>query len=219
MKHLSVAEMREADRRAIQEIGIPSVVLMENAGKAVFDHIPQGPVGIFCAGGNNGGDGFVVARHALLAGHTPRVWLTHPQEECTPDAQTFIHAFQKLGGEIRSVSSENVEEVAKSVESSCSVLIDALLGTGCTGEVRGTIRNLIDSWPQVETIAVDVPSGLNADTGEPCGNAVSAAKTVTFQFPKKGFLNPTSKAYTGEIVVADIGIPEICGDDARWNTR
>jgi NAD(P)H-hydrate epimerase len=219
MKHLTVEQMREADRRAIQEIGIPSVVLMENAGKSVFDHIGNGPIAVFCGKGNNGGDGFVIARHALLAGYTPQVWLTHPAEECTPDAQTFLNAYQELGGKSELIGSTDCKEIKRSVEETCKMVIDALLGTGCTGEVRGTIRNLIELWPSVKTIAVDIPSGLNADTGDPCGAAVSAATTITFQYPKKGFLNPVSKAYTGDIVVADIGIPEICGNDKLWNAR
>jgi len=216
MKYLSVSQMREADKRAIEILGIPSVVLMENAGRAVFDHIGKGPLGIFCGKGNNGGDGFVVARHALLAGLETHVWLTHSPEECTVDSRKFLDAFQNLGGKLSIVSSSNPDAALKLAADSCDVLIDALLGTGCKGEIRGICRSLIDDWPSIQTISVDIPSGLDGDSGEPCGNAIKANTTVTFQFAKKGFLSPTSKAYTGNIIVADIGIPTICGDDIAF---
>jgi NAD(P)H-hydrate epimerase len=97
--------------------------------------------------------------------------------------------------------------------------VDALLGTGISGEVRGVMRAAIKAWPNVRTIAVDLPSGLDADTGLPCGCCIHADVTVTFQFAKRGFDNPASRPYIGRLVIADIGIPEICADDAEWGRR
>ena len=213
---LSTAQAREADRRAIEEIGIPSAVLMNNAGDAVFREIERGPVGILCGKGNNGGDGFVVARFALLAGYDPTVLLLADSKEIAGDAALFKNAYEKLGGSVVSIASEEaaVRELQRLADS--VVLVDALLGTGIQGEVRPLYRTAIESLPDVPVIAVDIPSGMDADTGEACGCCVRADVTVTFQFSKRGFENRAAQAYLGRLVVADIGIPEICGDDSAW---
>jgi len=218
MKTLTVAQMREADRRCIQEIGIPGPVLMNNAGAAVFGEIERGPVGIVCGKGNNGGDGFVVARLALLAGYAPRVVLVADPVSIQGDAYIFLRAYERLGGAVLAIHDE--KEAAEAVASltDCAVLVDALLGTGITGEVRGPIRSAIEAWPRRRTVAVDLPSGLNADVGEPCGCCIRADVTVTFQFAKRGFENPMAVPYLGRLVVADIGIPEVCADDDAWTS-
>jgi NAD(P)H-hydrate epimerase len=189
---------------------------MNNAGLAVFREIDRGPVGIVCGKGNNGGDGFVVARLAMLAGFDARVVLVADPAAIQGDALTFMRVYERLGGSMHSVKDETAVIEAVRGLSNCAVLVDALLGTGISGEVRGTMRAAIEAWPNVRTVAVDLPSGLNADTGEPCGCCVRADVTVTFQFAKRGFENPASRAYVGRLVVADIGIPEICAQDAAW---
>ncbi len=216
MKTLSVAQMREADRRCIEDLGIPGAVLMNNAGAAVFDQIHEGPVGVVCGKGNNGGDGFVVARLALLAGYETRLVLVARPEDIRGDAAMFMQVYQRLGGVIQATPDADAAAQAVRGLADCATLVDALLGTGTRGEVTGPIRAAIDAWPQVHTIAVDVPSGMNADTGEPCGACVRADATVTFAFAKQGFTTPTAKAYLGALVVADIGIPACCGDDTLW---
>ena len=216
---LTAAQMREADRRCIQEIGIPGAVLMNNAGLAVFREIDRGPVGIVCGKGNNGGDGFVVARLAMLAGLDARVVLVGDPAAIQGDALTFMKVYERLGGAIQNVQDEAAVTEAIRGLNSCAVLVDALLGTGISGEVRGVMRAAIEAWPNVRTIAVDLPSGLDADTGLPCGCCIRADVTVTFQFAKRGFDNPASKPYIGRLVIADIGIPEICADDAEWGRR
>lgn len=216
MKTLTVAEMRETDRRCIEELGIPGVVLMNNAGAAVFREVGGGPVGVVCGKGNNGGDGFVVARMALAAGYETRVALVAKREDIAGDAAVFMRAYENLGGLVACVPEEQAAAEAVAGLSDCAVVIDALLGTGVKGEVRGTFKAAIDAWPNVRTIAVDLPSGLNADTGEPCGSCVRADVTVTFQFAKRGFENSAAAAYLGRLVVADIGIPGVCTDDAAW---
>ena len=217
MQTLSVAQMREADRRCIEEIGIPGAVLMNNAGAAVFKHIRSGPVGVVCGKGNNGGDGFVVARFSLLAGYDTRLVLVADQKEIKGDAAVFMNAYKRLGGTI--LATTNPEKIADAIQnlSDCAVLVDALLGTGTCGEVKDPIRTAIATWPTVRTIAVDVPSGLNADTGEPCGVCVRADETVTFAFSKNGFTADSAKPFLGQLNVADIGIPACCGDDALWH--
>lgn len=216
MKALSVAQMREADRRCIEGLGIPSAVLMENAGRAVFSEAGVGPVGVLCGKGNNGGDGFVVARLALSVGLDVRVVLVAEPDSIQGDAAIFKSAYERLGGRIVSSTEADFlsEEMAKLTD--CSVVIDALLGTGIRGEVHGPVRAAIEAWPEVPTLSVDLPSGMNADTGEPCGCCVRANTTVTFQFMKKGFEAAGAKDYLGRLVVADIGIPRVCADDEAW---
>jgi len=216
MKALTANQMREADRRCIEEVGIPSVVLMNTAGTRVFEHVNRGPVGIVCGKGNNGGDGFVVARLALLAGYEPRVVVIADPGELTGDPAIFLQAYRNLGGKV--IAAQDEAAARKHVMSlgDCAVLIDALLGTGVKGEVTGPIRAAIDAWPEVYTVAVDLPSGLDADTGAVCGNCVRADITVTFQYAKQGLVMPEAKRYVGRLVVADIGIPKVCGDDEAW---
>jgi hydroxyethylthiazole kinase-like uncharacterized protein yjeF len=216
MKAVSVAQMREADRRAIEGLGIPGAVLMENAGAAVFGELRPGPVGVVCGKGNNGGDGFVVARRALAAGRPVSVVLLADPDEITGDAALFMRAYQKLGGKIVIARNEPALAAAYATLGHCETLVDAILGTGIRGEVRGLMREAIDAWPRVYTVAVDVPSGMDADTGAPCGGCVHADVTVTFQFSKRGFENPAAAEYLGRLVVADIGIPPVCADDEAW---
>jgi hydroxyethylthiazole kinase-like uncharacterized protein yjeF len=215
---LTAAQMREADRRCIEELGIPGAVLMDNAGAAVFREISSGPVGIVCGRGNNGGDGFVVARFALLAGLEPTVVLAAEPAQVTGDAKTFMEVYLRLGGKI--VVAHEAKTAARAVADLVdrATLVDALLGTGISGEVRGTARAVIEAWPHGPiTIAVDLPSGLDADTGEPRGACVRADVTVTFAFAKKGLLVPSAEYHVGRLVVADIGIPDICASD-EWKS-
>lgn len=215
--HLSAAQMREADRRCIEVIGIPGAVLMNNAGTAVYRHVEQGPVGIVCGKGNNGGDGCVVARLALLAGLETRVVVLAEREVIRGDALIFLAAYEHLGGAVTYAPSESAAAEAVAGLSDCAVLVDAVFGTGISGEVQGAPRAAINAWPDRPTIAVDLPSGMNADTGEACGVCVTAATTVTFQCPKRGFLSESAAPYLGRVVVADIGIPAVCWDDRHWH--
>lgn len=213
MRVLTAAQMREADRRCIEDIGIPGAVLMNNAGTAVYRELPAaGSVGVVCGRGNNGGDGYVVARLALLAGRATRVVLVGRQDLITGDAAAFLRVYRNLGGAMRAVDDEVAAADAVIGLADCDVLVDALLGTGISGAVRGPVRAAIEAWPRVHTVAVDIPSGLDADTGQPCGCAVRADVTVTFQFAKRGFLAREARGYLGRLVVADIGIPECCAE-------
>lgn len=216
MQALSVAQMRETDRRCIEELGVPGAVLMENAGAAVYRELRPGSVGVVCGKGNNGGDGFVVARRALAAGRPVSLVLLADPDEIKGDAALFMRVFQRLGGEILIARNEPALEAAYASLAHCETLVDAILGTGVRGEVRGLMHTAIEAWPRVYTVAVDVPSGMDADTGEPCGVCIHADTTVTFQYPKRGFESPAAAPYLGRLVVADIGIPPVCADDEAW---
>ncbi len=216
MKAVSVAQMREADRRCIEELGIPGAVLMENAGAAVYRELRPGPVGVVCGKGNNGGDGFVVARRALAAGRATSVVLLADPDEIKGDAALHMHTYQRLGGIITIARNEPALAAAYAALVHCHTLVDAILGTGVRGEVRGFLYEAITTWPLIYTVAVDVPSGMDADTGTSSGCCIRADVTVTFQFPKRGFENPAAAPYLGRLEVADIGIPPVCADDEAW---
>ncbi|GMW00156.1 MAG: hypothetical protein AMXMBFR84_12940 [Candidatus Hydrogenedentota bacterium] len=216
MRSLTVAQMREADRRCIEVLGIPGAVLMNNAGMAVFSQIPCGPVGVVCGKGNNGGDGFVVARLALQAKMDVKVILLCDPSDVSGDAATFLKSYQKLGGYVALASTGiEAERALKSLDRCCT-LVDAMLGTGFTGAPREPYRFAIAQWPDMYTIAVDVPSGLNADTGRAEDVCIHAHVTVSLQCQKVGFTNPEAIPYLGKVVIADIGIPEVCWDDKAW---
>lgn len=217
MQYLTVQQMREADRRCIEELGIPGVVLMNNAGSAVFKELEPGPVTIICGKGNNGGDGFVVARLALVSGWDVKVLLLAEPSSMRGDAEIFMKAYLRLGGTMFNCLDDKVVQDKINGINETETCVDALLGTGTKGEVTGLLRTAIENMGRLKNIiSVDLPSGMNADTGEICGVCVHARKTVTFQYPKIGFKNPSAKEYLGELIVADIGIPPVCADDTAW---
>lgn len=213
---LSVEQMRAADKRCIEALGIPGAVLMNNAGVAVFHEVTGGPVGIVCGKGNNGGDGYVVARLSLLAGFETRVVVLANRDEISGDAATFLNVYERLGGAATFAKSETGARAAVKALTDCAVLVDAIFGTGISGEVRGAGGAAIQAWPDVPTVSVDIPSGINGDTGEVCGAAITAEVTVTFHAAKRGYQNEATRKHWGRLVVADIGIPAVCHDDEQW---
>lgn len=202
------AEMRELDRRAIEERGIPADVLLENAGRAIADVVservsPACPVVAVCGRGNNGGDGFVAARLLAERGYEVEVLaLEEGYDASTPAGRAAKAAFER----------DDVEFVSRLKKRAMAAVIDAIFGTGLSREVTGRERGLIleinrlprDYFP---VVSADIPSGLDADTGRPLGVAVNASATVTMGFPKAGFYKPGASAYLGELIVADIGFP------------
>jgi NAD(P)H-hydrate epimerase len=209
---LTREECREIDRRAINEYGIPGLVLMENAGRGCVDVLQRlgiaGPVVILCGKGNNAGDGFVIARHLAIRGYGCRVLLLCPPAELQGDAAANFAILQKCGVAIVPVSSKEELDVHAN---GADWLVDAMLGTGTSGEPRAPFDwaidwiNLHDSNTRV--LAVDVPSGLDCDTGEPAKHAVRADHTCTFAAMKFGFTQAAAKPFAGEVHVCDIGVP------------
>lgn len=218
MIYVTAGQMRAIDRRAIHEIGIPGVVLMENAGRRVFEEATkmvapeQGVVLVLCGKGNNGGDGYVVGRHLLNNGYSAEVHLLGTTAKVSGDAAINLTILQRMGKGVNELHDENDVRRVASEAYSAALVVDALLGTGLKGEVTGLYAALISAIAEsrARVLSVDIPSGLDADTGEPLGAAVRAEKTVTFQYPKVGFKNPGAKQFLGELVIADIGIPDIC---------
>jgi NAD(P)H-hydrate epimerase len=220
MMHVTTEQMREIDRRAIQDIGIPGVALMESAGRRVFEELTQmvvpadGTVLVLCGKGNNGGDGFVVARHLVNNGYDVEVYLVGSANEVAGEAATNLGVVQRMGVPVHEVRTEPDVSAVRSKLDEAALIIDALLGTGLRGEVSGVYAVLIAAvnGSQVPVLSVDIPSGLDGDTGTPLGAAVRATKTVTFQYPKRGFTNRSAGQFIGKLVVADIGIPAICAE-------
>ncbi len=218
---LTREQCRAADAFAIEQLGIPGIVLMENAGRNTADAIERCLPGkrtkpatsrfaIVCGKGNNGGDGFVIARHLELRGHTVSVDLLADPTELTGDAATNCAIIERMGVTIRRLSGAKAVAAAAKRWRTCDVVVDALLGTGFAGEVREPLAGVIERINALDAptiVAVDVPSGLNADTGEPGGVAVRADLTVTFLAAKVGMIEPSAKPYVGRLVVADIGAP------------
>jgi hydroxyethylthiazole kinase-like uncharacterized protein yjeF len=216
----SVKQMQEADKRAINVLGIPGCVLMYNAAKSVVDHIntkfPDATkFGILCGKGNNGGDGFAIAHILTIAGKKVDVVALAKEAEYVNDALLYLKLALKEGINVKFPT--GIDECVKETLalSDCDIIIDALLGTGTKGEVREPFKSVIKAIAQdMKVVAVDLPSGMNGDTGELCGCCVKAVSTVTFAAAKKGIINKPE--YTGELVVADIGIPPICLNDEEW---
>ncbi|MBN1854609.1 MAG: NAD(P)H-hydrate epimerase [Pirellulales bacterium] len=248
MQSLTKDQCRQIDHRAVQEYGIASILLMENAGRSVADvlcglfadsatgsdlldkermPVPDresrqrssrlesaGPVVLLCGKGNNAGDGFVIARHLEIRGVAIRVLLLADPEELRGDARSNYEILTKTdvpifvpdtlggaGGELRDWLDQHGNGAAW--------IVDALLGTGATGPPRPPLDTAI-AWindQPAKVLAVDVPSGLDCDTGNVSGDCVRAEVTCTFIAMKRGFLTPAANPVTGSIYVLDIGAP------------
>ncbi len=211
-------EMRELDRRASEEYGIPSLVLMENAGlrlfeeaKRLLDDKSRGKrVLVFAGKGNNGGDGFVAARHLMNSGAEVKVFLLARPEDIKGDARINLNILQKSGGRIYSLTEEKDLQRADISLLYADLVIDAIFGTGFQGKATGisslTIQMINASGKKV--IAADLPSGLEANTGKVHGPCVKATSTVTFGLPKIGLFLEPGAGYTGKVFVGDISFPK-----------
>lgn len=199
--------MQELDRIAIEDRGVPSIALMENAGRAVSEialaelkNIKNKKTAIFCGSGNNGGDGLVAARHLFNRGVDVSVYLIGRRSNLKNDPKINAEALDNIGVEIR--------EISAPVSMDHGLIIDAIFGIGLKGEVKEPAMSIISDLNKrsIAIISVDAPSGLDADTGEILGVAMKAGITVTLQFPKQGFYKNKGPEYAGKIITVDIGI-------------
>ena len=212
--YLSREEVRELDRRAIEEFGVPGVVLMENAGRGAAEMLVglgcRGPVVICCGKGNNGGDGFVIARHLDNSSIPVRVLLFARPDDLTGDAAVNYQIIARSGLPIEVYTGDSWDESALQDHlTKAEWIVDALFGTGLTGPVRKPLDRVIAAinTSRAHILAVDIPSGLDCDTGQPLGPTVRAEHTVTFVAEKKGFANASGQEWIGQIHVVDIGAP------------
>jgi NAD(P)H-hydrate epimerase len=213
MKSLTREEVRAVDQRAIEEFHLPGIVLMENAGRGCAELLQTlgvaGPVVICCGKGNNGGDGYVIARHLENAGVEVSVLVFAAADEIRGDAAVNLSVLQAAGTRLRFFSlSPPPAEIDRLLQGAAWV-VDALLGTGARGKVREPFRTMIAAINRAaaQILAVDLPSGLDCDTGTPQGGCVRARHTATFVAPKRGFENPGALEYTGDVHVVGIGVP------------
>lgn len=211
-------EVRAVDAWAINEIGVPGLVLMENAGRCCAELITeklasadQPAVCVFCGTGNNGGDGYVIARHLLNAGFKVHVVLCGRHEKVAGDARVNLDVLEQLGHavDLLDPASDDTEAQVRKLAGRADMIVDALFGTGLQGPLRGDYQVLVDAINALERpiLAVDIPSGLDCDTGQPLGTAIRATYTVTFVAVKRGFVAAAQASdYTGEVYIASIGV-------------
>jgi len=219
-------QVRAFDRWAINTLGIPGVVLMENAGRSCAElikerlaDVAEPKVCIFCGTGNNGGDGYVIARHLLNSGFRVTVVVCGPpgaDSKIKGDARINLDILERLGQPIEQLNlgDGDIPGQVKDFAAGADMLVDGLFGTGLGGKLSDEYKQLIESINAQNRpiLAVDIPSGLDCDTGEPLGAAIRANHTVTFAAVKKGLASAGTVAqYTGEIFVASIGVEP--GDD------
>jgi len=226
---LTSEQMRRFDREATARSGLPSLILMENAGRGVAEAIrlarptpaARRVVVILCGGGNNGGDGFVVARHLSGVASEIRVVLAGPRAKVVGDAAIMLRALDGLPAVSLHERSTGPEPSSwQDVLTGADVVVDALLGTGLRDDVRGVMAAAIAAINQARStarpplvVAIDVPSGLDADTGRPRGDAVRADLTITMGARKVGLVaNPSAVEHVGRLEVAELGVPISAAD-------
>ena len=212
MRLVKAAEMKEIDRKAMTDYAIPGIILMEHAANALFQVIKEkfpSPVktGVICGRGNNGGDGWALARLLLQAGWDVTVFHPGLGVALPPDAGQNREISLRLG--VRAEDWETLLDAAENIQS-YDLLIDALLGSGFRGQAEGDYGRLIEliNSSGKPVIAVDLPSGLEADTGRVNGPVVKAGQTVTFGLPKIGLLAYPGRVFAGEIIIDHIGLPQ-----------
>jgi len=228
-------QMQDMDKQTIDSFGIPGVVLMENAGRGAFDmflrkfkDLKAKKIAVIAGRGNNGGDGFVIARYLMEKGIRVNLFLLSLKEKVTGDAKVNMELAQKLCD--RSNSSSGTCSIVEIPDTNAlkevkgrilhhDIFIDAILGTGLNSDVRGFFKDAIElmNSSQRPIFSIDIPSGLHSDTGQPLGVAVKADATATFSFAKAGHILYPGNSYTGELEVIDIGIPKFIAKEKNIN--
>ena len=209
MRSISVSQAKAFDRSAQEKFGIPSIILMENAGRSVAEEAlrmlgRRKRVAVLCGVGNNGGDGLVAARHLLNAGIKVKVYLLGKASKLKSDPKINLNILKKMRQKIaRTRSVKDLRDIRRS-----DLVIDAIFGIGLSSDIREPHAQMIDfiNKSRKPVLAVDVPSGLDADSGKVLGRAIRAKRTVTFVALKKGFSRVDGLKCCGKIIVRDIGI-------------
>jgi NAD(P)H-hydrate epimerase len=211
MIRLTRSQVREIDRQSIEEYKIPGIVLMENAARGAVTVAAEmlggnisGEILILCGGGNNGGDGLAVARHLHNRGANVKILLAVDPSKYSGDAKINWEIIQAMSLPTAAAEIEAIEKCQP------SLIIDAIFGTGLEKPPREPFGKIVEAVAKIKSsvLAIDLPSGMDADTGEPLGACIRANRTVTFVAEKAGFANPAASHYTGNTTVADIGCPK-----------
>lgn len=214
---LTCQQIRELDVLAIEHVGIPGVVLMENAGRLAAERIyaallnpADDAIVVLCGPGNNGGDGFVIARHLRNAGVPVSVVLALPPERSRGDAGVNLRILERMDLPLIRAFEPHGLDAARSAIARADVVIDALLGTGSAGAPRDTLASLIElanTAPRARRVAIDLPSGLDGDSGELREPCFRADLTITMVAAKIGFASPAAQKVLGRVELVDIGVP------------
>lgn len=220
---LTRAQARMIDQRAVKQLQIPGLVLMENAGinaadvaSGMLEAVEGNTVAIVCGGGNNGGDGYVIARHLHNAGREVWIYSSVPTDSLCGDAAINHAIARAMALPIRAITDASKVQAAATQWSTCALVIDAIFGTGFRAErgldahgesLIGAINRTSEGDTSPMVLAIDVPSGLDCDTGQVNPAAVRADATVSFVAPKVGFEVEAAVPYVGQLFVADIGTP------------
>ena len=211
-------EMRGIDQNAIEKLGIPGIVLMENAALKTLEFIEReygqslgiGNILLLVGGGNNGGDGLALARHLLLKGAPVKAALLVPEAKLKGDAKINLDIYKNLGGPIYPINgAENLEDY-KSYIKEADLIVDSIFGTGIRGSIEEPFFKIKDevNKSQIPVVSIDIPSGIDGKTGEVKGIGIKADQTVTFAYAKRGHLLYPGRAYRGELSVVPISLPE-----------
>jgi len=225
MKVLTGHQMKSLDEKTIKDIGIPGSILMENAGRGVVEHmfdfwrdIRSKKIGVCCGGGNNGGDGFVIARHLMDRGIMPEVFLFTDPQKVHGDAKTNLGILFNIGARVYVISDQDGIDSYREIFNECAIIVDAIFGTGLKPPVTGFLSEVIRfiNTLNKEVVAVDIPSGLGSDSPQVTGPTIKAKLTVTFVLPKVPHILPPSIEMVGELRIIDIGIPDFLVKESEY---
>ncbi len=210
---LTAAQAKALDKKALEKYGISTLVLMENAGRAISNEAikvlkSKRKLAIFCGTGNNGGDGFCAARHLLTSGIKSEVYLIGRRKDVKNEAKINLDILIKLKQKVLEIKPENIYLIKNKIKG-YKLIIDALLGVGLKGKVRPVYQEVINiiNASKAYILSVDIPSGLDATTGKVLGTCVKADKTITFVGKKRGMIYGEGNKYCGKVLVRDIGVP------------
>ncbi len=218
IKAVTSGEMREIDRIAIDEVGIPASVLMNNAGRSVADYILENfkekKISIFCGTGNNGGDGFTAAYYLANNRIIPVIYLSGKKDKLSETSNVFMNLCEKMKIEIHEIDEKNLNEVVIPED---SVIIDAVLGTGSTDSPRGIPLDFIRliNGSNGTVISIDIPSGLSSNGEYPSGECIKADVTITIGLPKISLVTYPCKQFCGRVIIQDIGFPYFLTTDSQ----
>ncbi len=214
MLTITADQMKAIDTYCTENLGIPGIVLMENAALKVIKNINLEKYNSFvvvCGVGNNGGDGLAVARHLIVEGKNVEIFIIGNLEKGSKDFNINYNILKNMDGDIYHITKQNDLDILSNSLKTSQITIDSIFGTGLSRNIEGLFKKVISIMNKNSKyiLAVDIPSGLHSDSGNILGISVKANKTVTFQLMKKGLLMKDAKKYTEKIIVEPIGMPQI----------
>ncbi len=221
---VTASEMREMDHQTIESFGLPGRILMENAGRGAtrffleqFEGVENKKIAVVAGRGNNGGDGFVIARYLAQKGIRVTVFLLSQSLKVKGDAAANLKLLAPLDVQVIEIPDHTTFSAHKIAMRHHDIWVDAIFGTGLKSEIKGFFNEIIDfiNHSNKPIFSVDIPSGLNSDTGQPCGTCIRAHATATFAFAKTGHILYPGAIYTGALEIVDIGIPPYIANKVR----